>query len=247
MSPARILKPFVTLAQTRTPDGSLFALVEHDGEFYLKLNGRQLMSTIATTSEVALADLPCRKFGVTPGIRVLIGGLGLGFSLKRALELVGKDAEVHVAELLPEVVQWNRDFLQGVNGKLLDERRTKIIVDDVLKVIGRSQKTYDAILLDVDNGPKSFVQAGNSRIYKRRGLAMIAAALKPGGKVAFWSASEEPGFLDYLASAGFRASAVPVKSHPTAKRFAHVIYLAEVETGERLVVKKPIRNSRPRR
>ena len=107
------MKPFQNLAQTRTPDGSLFTLHEHDGDYFLKLNGRQLMSTTSTTSELLLAQLPCVRLARQPDARILIGGLGLGFSLQRVLALVGKSATVHVAELLPEVVAWNREFLRA--------------------------------------------------------------------------------------------------------------------------------------
>ena len=117
------MKPFRNLAQTRTPDGSQFTLHEHDGEFFLKLNGRQLMSTTSTTSELLLAQLPCQRLRGQAGSRVLIGGLGLGYSLRRVLELVGPGATVQVAELLPEVVAWNREFLGAVNGALLDDPR----------------------------------------------------------------------------------------------------------------------------
>ena len=222
------MKPFRTLAETRTPDGSRFTLHEHDGEFFLKLNGRQLMSTTSTTSELLLAQLPCDGLRGRADACVLIGGLGLGFSLQRVLELTGKHASVHVAELLPEVVAWNRDFLGAVNGKLLDDRRVKVIAGDVFEVIRRAAPaSYDAILLDVDNGPTSFVQAQNSRIYNRRGLDTISRALKPGGKVAFWSACAEPDFVESLSRAGFETDAVPAKAHDRAKRFAHVIYVAE--------------------
>ena len=222
------MKPFRNLAQTRTPDGSLFTLHEHDGEFFLKLNGRQLMSTTSTTSELLLAQLPCEGLALRPHSRVLIGGLGLGFSLQRALELVGPSGTVEVAELLPEVVDWNREFLMEVNGALLDDPRTKIWVHDVFDVIRRSKKNYyDAILLDVDNGPTSFVQADNSRIYTKSGMDLIFHALKPGGKVAFWSACEEPGFVRTLAAANFRAEAFEAKAHERAKRAAHVIYIGE--------------------
>jgi spermidine synthase len=226
------LKPFRNLAETRTPDGSRFSLHEHDGEYFLKLNGRQLMSTTATTSEILLADLPCRQLGIRPA-RVLIGGLGLGFSLKRALELTGPAATIEVAELLPEVVAWNREFLREVNGKLLDDKRVKVLTKDVYEVIRLAPKpSYDAILLDVDNGPTSFVQKENKRLYRRRGFDLIARSLNPGGKVAFWSASAEPGFIEALGRAGFKARAFPAKAHETAKREAHVIYVAEVSEGE---------------
>ena len=221
------MKPFRNLAKTRTPDGSQFSLHEHDGEFFLKLNGRQLMSTTSTTSELLLAQLPCQGLRGQADTCVLIGGLGLGFSLQRVLELVGRRAKVEVAELLPEVVAWNREFLHAVNGTLLDDRRVKVLVADVFEVIRRAAPaSYDAILLDVDNGPTSFVQVENSRLYSRRGLATIARALKPGGKVTFWSAVDEPGFLQHLSRAGFRAEAFPAKAHDRAKRFAHVIYMA---------------------
>ena len=222
------MKPFHNLAQTRTPDGSTFSLHEHDGEFYLKLNGRQLMSTTSTSSELLLAQLPCEGLRGRADTCVLIGGLGLGFSLQRVLELVGRHARVQVAELLPEVVAWNREFLREINGRLLEDRRVEIVTGDVFDVMRRAPvASYDAILLDVDNGPTSMVQAKNARIYDRRGLGVIARALKPIGKAAFWSAVPEAGFVEKLERAGFRAEAVPAKAHERAKRFAHVIYLAE--------------------
>jgi spermidine synthase len=144
------------------------------------------------------------------------------------LELVGQHASVQVAELLPEVVAWNREFLGAFNGSLLNDPRVKIIVDDVFKIIRRAPAgSYDAILLDVDNGPTSFVHKKNSRLYDPRGFSIIARALKPGGRVAFWSANPEPGFLQSLARAGFKAEAIPAKAHERAKRAAHVIYLAK--------------------
>jgi len=223
------LKPFRTLAETRTPDGSRFTLHEHDGEYFLKLNGRQLMSTTSTTSELMLAELPCRRLRGRANAGVLIGGLGLGYSLQRVLEIVGPDATVHVAELLPEVVAWNREFLGNVNGKLLDDPRVKVIARDVFDVLLQAPKpSYDAILLDVDNGPTSFVQKKNSRIYGSRGFGLIARSLKPEGEVAFWAACPEPGFIENMKRNGFKASAYPAKAHEHAKRAAHMIYVAEV-------------------
>jgi len=204
------------------------SLHEHDSEYFLKLNGRQLMSTTSTVSELLLAQLLCKGLGKHASACVLIGGLGLGYSLRRVLELVGPTATVEVAELLPEVVAWNREFLHAVNGALLDDPRVKVIVEDVIEVIRRGKHArYDAILLDIDNGPTSFVQAENSRLYSRRGLGLISQALTPRGKVAFWSACEEPKFLQSLFNAGFKAHGIPAKSHDRAKRDEHVIYVAE--------------------
>ncbi len=220
--------PFRNLAEVRTPDGSRLSLHEHDGDYFIKLNGRQLMGSNSTTSEILLAQEACKNLGSSPQSRVLIGGLGLGFSLKRVLEMIGSIGVVEVAELIPEVIDWNRKLLSAVNGKLLRDRRVKVFAEDVFALIKRGAKTpYDAILLDVDNGPTSFVQAKNSRLYNRRGLEAIWNALTPGGRVAFWSAEPEPGFRDSLTRAGFLAEETPAKAHERAKRCAHMIYVGE--------------------
>ena len=216
------------LGETRTPDGGRFSLHEHDGDYFLKLNGRQLMSTTSTVSELLLADLACTHLAAKPDARVLIGGLGLGYSLKRVLELVGPEATVHVAELLGEVVTWNREFLQKINGGLLDDPRVQVFVDDVFRVIhDGSKERYDAILLDVDNGPTSFVQPKNKRLYDKNGFGMIRRALNKDGCVTFWSAAPEPGFVNRLQRARFTVNAVPCKAHERAKRLEHVIYVAK--------------------
>ncbi|MEY3480064.1 MAG: hypothetical protein RIQ71_839 [Verrucomicrobiota bacterium] len=220
--------PFRNLAETRTPDGSRFSLHEHEGEYFLKLNGRQLMGSNSTFSELLLADLACKFRGTIKSPSVLIGGLGLGFSLRRVLEIAGQGAQVEVAELLPEVVAWNREFMQELNGKLLDDPRVHVVALDVFDCIKNGVGRYDAILLDVDNGPTSFVQAQNSRLYTGRGLAMIRRSLRPGGRVAFWSADREPAFLMSLSRAGFKAEEFEAKPHERAKRAAHRIYVGEV-------------------
>ncbi len=184
------MKPFHNLAETTAPDGARLTLHEHDGDYFLKLNGRQLMSSTSVSSELLLAQLACEYLRARPGARVLLGGLGLGFSLKKVLEMVPRDAVVQVAELLGDVVQWNRDLLQPVNGALLDDPRVEVFVEDVNALIRQPRGgRYDAILLDVDNGPTSFVQAQNARIYSRRGLTSLREALSREGVVTFWSAT----------------------------------------------------------
>ena len=222
------MKPFLNLAEARTPDGSRLTLHQHDGEYFMKLNSRQLMSSTSITSELLLADKACLQLARRPTRRVLIGGLGLGFSLKRVLEVVGRQGVVHVAELMPEVVKWNRELLGALNGPLLNDKRVEVLIEDVFAVIRRgAHAQYDAILLDVDNGPTSFVQKKNSRLYGWRGLKLIRNALKPGGRVAFWSAEPEPEFPGELERAGFLTEEYPAKAHERAKRFAHMIYVGE--------------------
>jgi len=220
--------PFRNLAETRAPDGSRFSLHEHDGEYFLKHNGRQLMGSNSTVSEILLADLACSFSKPKDSPCVLIGGLGLGFSLRRVLELTGPKSSVHVSELLPEVVAWNREFLTTLNGKLLDDPRVAIFPGDVFDCIKKATARFDAILLDVDNGPTSFVQAKNSRIYNSNGLTMIRRALRPGGRVAFWSAEREPAFLAQLSRSGFVANEFEAKANEHSKRAAHRIYVGQM-------------------
>jgi len=223
------MKPFEKLAETHAPNGSRFSLHRHDGEYFLKQDGRQLMSSTSINSELELADLACDFRTGSKSPRVLIGGLGLGFSLKRVLELVGPTARVDVSELLPEVVAWNRELLGGLNGKYLADKRVTVMVEDVHRCLKKAgENAYDGILMDVDNGPTSFVQPQNSRLYQRNGLELLRYVLKPGGRVAFWSAEREQAFEKTLGRAGFAVREVASKAHPRAKRAAHFIYVAEV-------------------
>ncbi|MBL9130205.1 MAG: spermine synthase [Verrucomicrobiaceae bacterium] len=186
------------------------------------------MGTNAAESEKVLARLACVRVAAPAKARVLIGGLGFGFTLRQVLQIVGVETTVHVAELLPEVVAWNREFLGSVNGLLLDDTRVEVFVEDVFKVISRAPAAhYDAILLDVDNGPVAMVQDGNARLYQVQGFAAITHALKPGGRVAFWSASTDHAFASRLAKAGFLVEIVAAKAWPQAKRSTHTIFVAD--------------------
>ena len=223
------MKAFLTVARTRTPGGAELTLQEHDGEFYLKLDGRQLMSTDASLSESLLGELACARVRSPANPRILVGGLGLGFTLQAVLQTVGPKAEVHVAEIIPEVIAWNRELLGKVNGKLLDDPRVKIFAEDVFPLLARvPPATYDAILLDLDDGPAGFLQGRVSYTYDRRGCLRIARALKPGGRAAFWSAAEDQPFVQRLTRFGFEVEAREAKAHEHAKRCAHRIYLARL-------------------
>lgn len=220
--------PFKNLAQVRLPEGSVISLHEHDGDFFLKHNGRQLMSTTATESELELADHGCAHLARHPAPRILIGGLGLGYTLRRALELTGPGAVVEVSELIPEVITWNEQYLAGINGGLLKDPRVKVLAEDVFAIIKRAAAApYDAILLDVDHTPASWVQAKNARLYDRHGFQLLERALSPLGRAAYWSATDEPEFVRRLSNAGFAVKAFEAKAYPNAKRAAHRIYLAE--------------------
>ena len=225
------MKPTTNIAETTAPDGAVFRLVGHDGEFFLYMNDRQVMSTTMTHSELLLADGGCDFRNTRRNPRVLIGGLGLGFSLRRCLEITGEQAVIEVAELLPEIIQWNRECLDGYNDAILADPRTRIVEADVYDLIvdasGKKSPCYDTILLDVDDGPSSLLQPRNARIYGQKGLQVIKRALTPGGRVAFWSATVEPGLLRDLRRGGFAVEELQVAKHPRAQRKEHRIYLAE--------------------
>jgi spermidine synthase len=222
------MKPSITLAETTTPDGSTLSLQIHDGHYHMRVAGHGLMSTTATSSEARMAELGCEKLAMTGTKKVLIGGLGFGFTLRRVLELVPTDVQVQVAELVPEVVTWNREHLQSVNGALVDDARVEILMADVFTVLARADPGhYDAALLDVDNGPTALVDPGNARLYADHGLRILSRALRVGGRAVFWSGSPDRAFMSRLTAAGFRAAAVDAKAYAKAKRCTHTLFVAD--------------------
>ena len=226
------MKPYVKLAEARLPDGTLFSLHKHDGKFYLKNDRLDLMSTALTFSEQMLAEKGCVDVLADSLLRpkhpqVLIGGLGMGFTLKRTLELIGSPATVQVAELVPEIIEWNRTFLVEYNGPLLDDPRTEIYQGDLYDCLAeRGQKSYDAVLIDIDDAPDMLITKGNERLYKGPFLTTLLKALSPEGCLAFWLAEAAPSFEKSLQSVGFRVQAFPAKSHHHSKRARHSIIVA---------------------
>ena len=220
------MKPILTLATCHTPEGVLLALIKHDRDYFLMLGGGQLMSTEACSSEQTMAELACANMPAKP--RVLIGGFGFGFTLKRVLELSPANAVVEVAELLPEILAWNREFMHGVNGHLMDDARVAVKLRDVFDLMdGNEANRYHAILLDVDNSPDPLVQKGNARLYARPGLARIRESLHPGGRVVFWSAIRDEAFAKSLRQTFSKVECISAKSYPKAKRFTHTLFVAD--------------------
>jgi spermidine synthase len=213
-------------------DGTVFSLHKHDGKFSLKYNGFELMSTQLTFSEEMLAKIGCAD--LLPGKatrpkhpRILIGGLGLGFTLKRTLEIVGSPATVEVVELMPPLIEWNRTFLVEHNGPLLEDPRTKIIQGDLFDTINSKTKgSYDALLLDIDNTPDDLITAGNARLYSQEFLTKIGEILTPNGCVAYWLSEPTPKFKKCLVKAGFHVEEHAVRAHENSRRARHCIYVA---------------------
>jgi len=222
------VKPRVKLAETTTPDGGLLALYVHDGTFSMNLNGQELMHSKAVASERMMGSLGLERHRPGESLRILIGGLGLGFTLQAVLESTGKGSVVDVVELLPEVILWNRKHLEDLNGRLLADTRVKVLADDVNHFIrSASDSSYDVILLDIDNGPIAMVNKMNSHLYSNSGCKAIRSALASGGRAILWSAGPDPAFANRLQQAGLKVRAVPARTHESAKRAAYTLYVAE--------------------
>lgn len=196
------------------PDGEKLGLWEHDGSYSLRLAGKELMSTRQFASEQQLAQICCSNLSAVVAPRVLIGGLGFGFTLRAALEVLPGDAKVEVAELLPDVVRWNRDPKLPLAHDALEDSRTEVIEADVADVINQPRgQRYDAILLDVDNGAGAFTQGRNKALYGEVNLTQILSILTSRGVVGFWSAQEDPRFAKRLSKAGFRVEVRQSRAH----------------------------------
>ncbi|QJQ96917.1 MULTISPECIES: hypothetical protein [Halomonadaceae] len=208
--------------------GGELRLLRRNDEFSIRIAGKpgELMNSRLHGSEDALAELCCEPLKQRPGARVVVGGLGMGFTLAAALRSLGADAEVVVAELVSGVVEWNRGPLGMVAGNPLDDPRTTVSVGDVGALLRREPQGFDAIMLDIDNGPEGLTRQENDWVYSPRGLEAAQEALRPGGVLAIWSAGRDAGFSERLKRTGFSVEEREVRAHRPGKGARHVIWLA---------------------
>ena len=219
------MKPLERLGEARTPNGTLLALYRHDGAYLIRADGVELMSTRRHFSEDRLAEVACAPLREIPRIRVLIGGLGLGFTLRAALRLLRDDAEVVVAELVPEVIAWNADSRYGLSVAAMDDPRVKVVHDDVLNVLRANRGGFDAIMLDTDNGPDGMLMSESARLYATRGIRDTMAALRAGGSIIYWSVGDDPKFARALRGSGLHVTTLRVRAHETAGPM-HTLFVA---------------------
>jgi spermidine synthase len=222
------VKPWELLAQTLTPDGTDMRLTRRDAEYVILANGRNLMSSRMHGSEEAMATLACRRARTLDAPCVLVGGLGMGFTLRATLDLLPPAATVIIAELLPAVVDWNRGPLGPLAAHPLEDARVQVEVGDVAEVLRASRARFDAVLLDVDNGPDAFAAPGNATLYGDYGVALARAALADGGVLAVWSASEDKAFARRLRRAAFTVEVARVRARLKQGGPRHVIFLASI-------------------
>ena len=202
----------------------MLRLLRRGTEFSIRLGPDELMTSRLSGSEKALATLACARVGASA--RLLVGGLGMGFTLRAALDALAPEGSVVVAELVPAVAEWVRGPLVAFSGDALADPRVDLRIGDVAAAIRAAPLAYDAILLDVDNGPDGLTRPDNDRLYDTAGLAAAHAALRPGGVLAVWSAHPDPGFTQRLRRAGFGVEEVPVRANGAGGGARHTIWLA---------------------
>lgn len=222
------MTPRELLATAAVPGGDSLRLFRRGADYFVTLGHSELMTSRMSGSEEALADLACDRLREQTAPHLLIGGYGMGFTLRAALARLGADGRVTVAELVPEIIDWARGEMAALTAGCLDDPRVALVLDDVGAVIGGATRRYDAILLDVDNGPDGLTREGNDRIYSMAGLARARAALRPGGILAIWSAAPDARFTRRLKEAGFAVDEVPVRARSNGKGGRHIIWFARV-------------------
>jgi spermidine synthase len=218
--------PWTQLDTAEIPGGGVVRLMKRGDEFSIRLDGNELMNSRAGGSEEVLASAACARIAGRAAPAVLIGGLGMGFTLRAALAGLPTDARVTVAELVPAVVAWARGPMAAVFAGSLEDPRVTVAEVDVGGLISSARAAFDAILLDVDNGPDGLSRPGNDRLYDAGGLCQARAALKPGGVLAVWSAGPDAGFTRRLRQAGFVVEEVRARALGKRGGAKHVIWLA---------------------
>ena len=220
------MKATIKIAEVRTPDGSQMALYQHDLDFIIRVNGEDLMHSHQNESELELARLGCRHLAESKEPRVLIGGLGMGYTLRQTLDMLGPNARVVVGELIGAVVEWNRKFLGALNSEPLEDSRVDLKTGDIVGLISRSKGQFDAILLDVDNGPAAMVDTGNRRLYGYEGMEACRRALVEKGCLAVWSAKPDKKFEQMLVRCGFHVRRFTVPAYKGSKSQFRYIWVA---------------------
>ena len=219
--------PWKHIDTARVPGSDIeLRLMQRGVEFSMKLGQNELMSSRLSGSEEALATLACRRLEAVKAPHLLIGGLGMGFTLRAALAVLGPKARITVAELVPAVIAWARGPMAEIFGDSLDDPRAKILSADVIEVIASKPSAFDAILLDVDNGPEGLIRKANDALYDAKGLKAIHRALKPGGVLAVWSSGPHPAFSKRLRDAGFEVNEVAVRATTKRSGARHLIWFA---------------------
>lgn len=219
------MNPWIHLDTAQIPGGGELRLMQRGGDYSIMSGRIELMSSRLYGSEVALFKLAWAKAAATQAPRVLIGGLGMGFTLRAALADLPKDARITVAELVPEVIAWARGHLAPLYGESLADRRATIVQGDVADRLAEARPPYDMILMDVDNGPDGLNRDANDSLYSMAGLATLRRAVRHGGVVAIWSAGPDPAFARRFGHAGFKVDEHRVGASPSGKGPRHIIWI----------------------
>lgn len=219
--------PLELVATATAPEGEELRLMRRGADFMIVLDRNELMNSRMSGSEEALATMTAERLGKRAAQHWLIGGYGMGFTLRAALGALRPDAKLTVAELVPEIVEWARGPMAGLTAGCLDDPRVNVVLEDVADLIAAGRGAYDAILLDVDNGPDGLVRQANDRLYTPTGLAAAKAALKPGGVLAVWSAAKDPVFANRLRKAGYSVNEVQVRARSNGKGAKHTIWFGQ--------------------
>ncbi|MCB2167000.1 MAG: hypothetical protein KQI78_05020 [Deltaproteobacteria bacterium] len=226
------MNPRVKLATTRTPDGGEMVLFQHDRDFSIVVNGQDLMHSRQHESELELSRLGCAHLTDHAAPRILIGGLGMGYTLRQALDMLCLDAHVVVSELLDAVVKWNRAFFGELNGQPLEDSRVDIQMGDIIDFITPTKCRFDAILLDVDNGPRAMTDSRNRRLYSDEGIRACRRALREGGCLAVWSAEPSRNFEQILLRSNFHVRRFRVPAYRGSKSQSRFVWVASEDQNK---------------
>jgi spermidine synthase len=222
-----IMIPWELIDTTKVPNGKdELRLYRRGTEFSIRIKAHELMNSRIHGSEEILAQMACKKIAQRPEARILIGGLGMGYTASEALKQLGPDHRIVVAEIVPAVVAWNRGPLADLAGRPLEDPRLEVRITDIAQLFKDETTAYDAILMDVDNGPSGLTREGNNWLYTSAGLKAAFRVLLPKGVLAVWSAVPDPAFTRRLSQAGFEAQAVRVRARSGGKGSHHTIWLA---------------------